>query len=415
VRVAYYSPLPPERSGIADYSELLLPALRERIDLVVAKRGRRRPPRGTDLPLYQIGNDPQAHGWIVEALRGWPGVAVLHEYVLHHLVAGLTLARGDVATYLAAMEREAGLAGRLLAHGVVERSVPPLWEQRPEDFPLAGFILDEVRDHGVVVHSRYVRGKVRETGFTGRIWVVPHPAWPVPDVEPARIDGDFVIACLGHVNTSKRVPQLLEAFARLRQRHPGARLVLAGAVAARFDLDSRLARLGLDDGEAVVRHDYVDERTLWSLLARCDVCVGLRSPTMGETSGIALRALSLGKPLVVSDVGWFSELPDAVALRVPVDEHEVETIAAALDLLARDESIRRGMGEAAALHAVREHGVGHVAELYAAALEEAAGGRAVADAVLGEVAAAAAEVGIVPGSPEAAELGARLRETRIGE
>ena len=55
---------------------------------------------------------------------------------------------------------------------------------------------------------------------------------------------------------------------------------------------------------------------------------------MGETSGTAIRALSLGKPLVVSDVGWFSELPDDVALKVPVDDDEVETLAAALELLA---------------------------------------------------------------------------------
>ena len=49
---------------------------------------------------------------------------------------------------------------------------------------------------------------------------------------------------------------------------------------------------------------------MWSLMAACDVLVNLRYPTMGETSGSVIRALSLGKPLVVSDVGWFSELPD---------------------------------------------------------------------------------------------------------
>ena len=156
MKVAYYSPLPPERSGIADYSMLLLPALSRRLDVVPMRRGRRRPPRGAHVSLYHVGNDPQVHGWIVEALRRWPGVVVLHEFVLHHLVAGLTLARGDVATYLAAMEREGGLAARLLAHGVVERSVPPLWEHRPEDFPLAGLVLDAVRDRGVIVQSRYV-------------------------------------------------------------------------------------------------------------------------------------------------------------------------------------------------------------------------------------------------------------------
>ena len=93
VKVAYYSPLPPSRSGIADYSALLLPALRERVEVVVAEPGKRAP--AADVALYHIGNDPDAHGWILDALRERPGVVVLHEYVLHHLIAGITIGRGD--------------------------------------------------------------------------------------------------------------------------------------------------------------------------------------------------------------------------------------------------------------------------------------------------------------------------------
>src|SRR5262245_57232110 len=105
MKVAYYSPLPPERSGIADYSALLLPALRRRFEVEVVRR--RRPSlRKTDVALYHVGNNPQAHGWIVDALRRRPGVVALHDLVLHHLVAGLTLARGNANAYIAAMERD---------------------------------------------------------------------------------------------------------------------------------------------------------------------------------------------------------------------------------------------------------------------------------------------------------------------
>ena len=149
-------------------------------------------------------------------------------------------------------------------------------------------------------------------------------------------------------------------------------------------------------------------------MAACDVCVNLRSPTMGETSGSVIRQLSLGKPVVVSDVGWFAELPDDVALKVPVGADETETLHAALELLARDESARAAMSAAALELVRREHDLGRVADLYAAALEQAAGGEAVATAVLGDVAAAAAEVGIEAGSPEASELARRLAEVELG-
>jgi hypothetical protein len=136
---------------------------------------------------------------------------------------------------------------------------------------------------------------------------------------------------------------------------------------------------------------------------------------MGETSGSVIRALSLGKPLVVSDLGWFSELPDDVALKVPVDEREVGRLASALELLLSREDVRTALGESSRAYVDREHDVERVAELYAAALEQAAGGDAVREAVLTEIALAAADSGVGPGSPEAAELGARLREARIGE
>ena len=328
MKVAYFSPLPPDTSGIADYSALLLPALERLVDVEVVRPGRTRPVGGVDVSLYHIGNNPDAHGWIVDALRRQPGVVVLHDWVIHHLVAGLTIGRKDGHAYLAAMEREAGVPGRLLGYGVLEGRVPPLWEVRPEEFPLAGEVLD--RSTGLIVHSHYVEERARDFGYDGPLWRIPHPAWPAPSVEPAAVEGAPLIGCFGHINESKRIPQLLRAFAELRRTHPGARLLLVGSEAPGFDLAGRLERTGLDS-EGVIREPYVEEQRLWSLMAACDACVLLRAPTMGETSGSAIRTLSLGKPVVVSDVGWFAELPDEVALKVPVGgDEEIAALTAAL-------------------------------------------------------------------------------------
>ena len=402
MRVAYYSPMPPSRSGIADYSALLLPALSERLDVVVARPGRFRRDPKADVALYHVGNDAEAHGWIVEALRRRPGVVVLHDFVLHHLVVGLTFGRGDMAGYLSAMEREAGLVGRLLGYAVLDNKIPPLWETRPEDFPMAGEVLQLAT--GLIAHSRYVEQRAREIGFEGPIRRIAHPAWPDPKVEQATVDGAPLFGCFGNLTDGKRIPQLLRAFEQVRGRHPAARLLLVGAASA------RLRSLELPEG--VLREDYVDERRLWSLMAACDAIVSLRWPTMGETSGTAIRALGLGKPLVVSDVGWFSELPGEVALKVPVDEREQETLEAALEALT-DERTRTVMGAAALELAEREHGLDRVAEAYTVAIEELAGGRAVEEQVLREVARAAAEVGIR--RDDAAVLAARLREVGLGD
>jgi glycosyltransferase involved in cell wall biosynthesis len=149
-------------------------------------------------------------------------------------------------------------------------------------------------------------------------------------------------------------------------------------------------------------------------MSGCDVLVNLRHPTMGETSGSVIRGMSLGKPLVVSDVGWFAELPGDVALKVPPDDVEVETLTAALALLASRADVRESMGAVAAALARREHDVDRVADLYAAALEKAAGGDAVDDAVLRDVSEAAADVGISANTAEARDIARRLAEVELG-
>src|SRR5439155_16896150 len=130
----------------------------------------------------------------------------------------------------------------------------------------------------------------------------------------------------------------------------------------------------------------------------------------GETSGIAIRALSAGKPLVVSDHGWFAELPDDVAAKVPVDSWEVDMLTAVLDRLCTDVSLRQRLGEAARQHVRREHGLDNVADLYATTLEQAAGGEAVTAEVAGQVAESLHDVGVRASDPITALVGTRMRE-----
>src|SRR5207247_2349148 len=133
-------------------------------------------------------------------------------------------------------------------------------------------------------------------------------------------------------------------------------------------LDRRLDPAGL--GDAVVREGYVSEERLWSLIGRVDALVSLRSPTMGETSAMVVRALTLAKPVIVSDVGSFAELPDGVALKVSPDEREVDRLVAAMETLVQP-GVREAMGSKADELASSEHDLEHVADLYAAALEQA--------------------------------------------
>src|SRR5579863_4372273 len=108
MRVAFFSPLPPAKSGIADYSAALLESLTRIADVEsFGERPAAFDAADYDVCVYQIGNNPY-HAFAYETALEHPGVVVLHEANLHHLIADLTIVRGDWDAYLRAVEHDAG-------------------------------------------------------------------------------------------------------------------------------------------------------------------------------------------------------------------------------------------------------------------------------------------------------------------
>jgi hypothetical protein len=170
---------------------------------------------------------------------------VLHDFVVHHLVAGMTLGRDDADGYLDAMEREAGAVGRMLAHGVIDGLVQPLWESAPERFPLAREILGLT--NAAIVHSQYVENCVAEYGFLGSTWRIPHPAWTPPRqvVRPPEARAAALRRrVLRGVTPSKQIPELLEAFDRVRRAVPARCSCSPARSLPWFELGPALERLG---------------------------------------------------------------------------------------------------------------------------------------------------------------------------
>jgi glycosyltransferase involved in cell wall biosynthesis len=134
---------------------------------------------------------------------------------------------------------------------------------------------------------------------------------------------------------------------------------------------------------------------------------------MGETSGIAIRALACGRPLIVSDVEWFSELPPSVALGVSPDGDEIANLASAMVELARDPTRREAMSVAAFGLARGDLAVTHVAELYRRAIIDQAGGELVRRRVVHDMSLAAHDVGVGLDSEAARTLRTDLRDSGL--
>lgn len=335
--VGLVSPLPPTRSGIADYAQELLAPLGTAADVAtyVPAKAAAALGAGHDVLLFQIGNDP-LHAPSVEALespeRKAPAVVVLHDFVLHHLYAAAWLDRGRERDYAELLAKNHGEKGRRLGERALAGTRVPVWDLDPWSYPMSGSVLRAA--DAVIVHSRLVRGAVLRERPRLDVALIPHHVAPAPrtprDEARARFGvppGRRAVATLGIVTPAKRIDKLLDALARLA---PGERpfLLVGGAIGPDDALREKVAALGLSGD--VLFTGYLDDAAFWRAASAADVAANLRFPTMGETSGAVCRLAGLGLPVIVSDVGWFRELPDDFAWKIPVGGDEVERLAAVL-------------------------------------------------------------------------------------
>jgi glycosyltransferase involved in cell wall biosynthesis len=395
VKLAYFSPLPPQRSGIADYSAELLPYLARyaAIDLFVdgyvpaspeirenfachdaSDFERLRAARGYDACLYQMGNSA-IHAYAYRNLLEHPGVVVLHDYALHHLVVAMTAARGDEDGYVREMGYAHGRRGIDAARWAIEHD-----HQFPYDeFPANRRVLDA--SLGLIVHSDYVRCQLERDAPDRPVAVVRQPMSVQDRSDAARWeiraslglrDEEVLFGAMGLVTPPKRLDVGLRAFRRARDALSGARLVVVGEGPAVEGLRRLAADLGI--GDSVTWTGYVDKARLPGYLDAVDVGINLRWPIVGETSASLLRLLGAGRSTIVSDVGAFREFPDACCWKVPVDASEEGRVVEAMLALGRDAARRQSMGEAARRYVREHHSTESAARAYVGFIDKLLGG-----------------------------------------
>lgn len=373
MRIALFSPLPPARSGIADYSEALLGALRSRAEVTVFS-GPAPAFDSThfDTVVYQVGNNG-CHDFVYQAALRCPGIVVLHEGNLHHLIAEITIKRGDWDAYVRECEYEGGAAAREFAERVRRLEVGPDYE----GVPMTRRILESAR--GVIVHSRFLEQQIRSAGFKGPLAVIPHGAWiPRGDRNGYRerlgIEETTPLAGIfGYLKPYKRISESLRAFQRVIRLIPDARLILVGEPHPDAPIEPLIRSLGISAHVRML--GFAEMEDFVGYLSACDIVLNLRFPTVGESSGTLLRALGLGKAVLVSDVGAFQEFPEDVCVKAPVGAGEEDFIFECLNLLMSRPEVTRELGARAQDYVMRECAWPVVAARYVGFLEAVSTGQ----------------------------------------
>ena len=189
----------------------------------------------------------------------------------------------------------------------------------------------------IIVVSRFIAGEVqRMLGVAAdRISICSNgaPEWKTP---PAAPNTNGYLLFVGTIEPRKNVGGLLNAYARLRARHPNApKLVIAGHV----DAQSR-AQLGVIDQPPLAGHvehrGYVRPEDREALFKGAQAFV---LPSFDEGFGIpALEAMAAGVPVVVSNRGALPEVVGDAGLLA--DPDDAERLAAALERMIGDADLR---------------------------------------------------------------------------
>jgi glycosyltransferase involved in cell wall biosynthesis/SAM-dependent methyltransferase len=394
MRLAYFTPLPPSKSGIADYNAELLPHLARGAEITVfvhqedefsenqnhkdyaVQRAisfdeiHRNDP--FDLCIYHQGNNPY-HEFIYERALVTPGLLVLHEHCLHHLIVGRTLARGDEEGYWNELFYAYGYRGARLAE---MRSVSVSSEYQQFLFPLNRRLV--ASSLGVIVHNPYSLAQLEGLQEGRPVEIIPHHLSPktyeLDEMDKAECRRSFgipedawVIASLGFVTPPKRIPIVLAAFKRLLSDMPKSIYLIVGEDHERCGAAPLIEAMDLGDKVRIT--GYMTDGDFFRYLKAVDVVVNLRFPTAGETSGTLIRSLGAGKPVIVTDFGQFGEFPDDCCLKVRVGPTEERDLYMQLRSLAYRPTLRESLSRRASEWVRRECKIDRSAARYLAIAE----------------------------------------------
>lgn len=379
LRLAYFSPVNPQRSGISDYSEQLLPHLADYADIDIYVDGYMPSTEGIGdrfriydyrafeeisehrhyhLVVYQMGNSA-FHEYMYQTLLTHPGAVILHDFVLHGFQHHITFLRGEKDKYLAEIEFCEGKQARERAEAQLAEGITDVFT-----YPLNRRVVEASK--GIIVHSDWAKSQLEE--YNGHPPVARiHHGVTIETVAKGLHDSLrtrlllqrdlFLVGCFGRIAEAKRINTVLRAFTRFTRVMPHSLLLLVGELPP--GLEESLACLIDDLG---LRHRTritgdVEWETFQDYMRVSDLFVNLRYPTAGETSGTLIRLLGMGKPGLVSNLAQNQEIPDDCCWKVDVDDTEEDLLLAYMVELADNKPLREKMGENAR-HYLSEQGYG---------------------------------------------------------
>ncbi len=298
-----------------------------------------------DSVIYQIGDNFQLHVGCIEWLHKLPGVVCLHDYFLGNLFWGWSQKRSH--------KNNAALLKQLYGNntdGYFDFTTAESFiEGTYQSMPMTEWVVSMAR--AVIVHSGWDLERIRSvcsgpTRVVSLAYDKPTPEASSADREP--LTEDFVVLTIGHINPNKRVESVIRAIAASHALCSRTLYRLVGPIEP--DKAEELSSLAQDLGIRLQISGEVDDQTLACAISQADVMCCLRWPSLEAASASTIEAMLYAKPTIVTDTGFYRELPDDCVIKIS-PEHELDELRVALETLSKDPDASTALGQRAERYA----------------------------------------------------------------
>ncbi len=347
--------MPPAPTGVADYAKALLEILSPHCDLRLNSTA-------ADVCVYHLGNNQLHRETYIQCLEK-PGIVVLHDAVLNHF-------------FLNWLERDEYVREFAYNYGEYNRALAAdLWDCRSTsaadpcyfEWPMLRRVASASR--ALVVHNPAAARMVRRHVPDARIFQIPHLARRFTEPSPEAVSRwrnehgigpeQFLFGVFGHLRETKRLHSVVRAFQSVGAS--GAALLVAGDfVSAAYEHAVAPAL----NGAGVARVPFLPDAEFNLAVSAVDACINLRYPSAGETSGITVRLMNAGRPVIATSGDEIADIPNGVLLRVDPGVPETKMLAEYMSWLISSRDAAGRIGLAARDYIRSEHSETCVAGRY---------------------------------------------------
>ncbi len=384
LRLAFFTPLAPLHTALADHSEGLLPYLQQRADIdlfidegyqpttqnIVTQFNiysyREFPQRAADynLAVYVMGNNAHFHSYMHYLMRDYPGVVILHDTDLQQYFMVRALLSGQWDEYRAELER---IYGKIASRRIESLALTRQLDRLKGAYPLVEPLLDWSR--GAIVYNAFAyhdvlirrpQAQVRQLKYH---FYLPEGFVIQPDIQALKkrwnLNSAFIIGTFGLFHSEKRLDVCLRAFKRFLAIRPEAHYLLVGQASPGYDIPAMVRSYGLEN--RVLLAGWMNALEFTEHLCLPDVVIHLRYPHIGGTLYTPLRLLGLGQPAILSDIEPLAEFPEGCCVKISPDAYEEDTLVETLHYLADHPDFRRQMGQNARRLILQHYDVAQIA------------------------------------------------------